>query len=326
MVTKVKIRTEDIIDKSFRFLINPSWYQFTVTFETHLYQQPEYMALFSDSERISFGIARSDQPELLAFISFQLNSGRACSGVGKPFGSLDFSQYINEDVLYRFLLFVEQQLKAIGLQYVEMRLPALAYQPSKVGVWQKVLADRSYRQLEFAVNHHLQVNATPFEQGIHTMEQRRLMKCKKMRFQVEKADSEDLSEIYHFIKACREERGQSLSLSWEEMRTAALAFPQAYLLFKTTLNGALVAAAIVVRVNQRILYNFYPASGLRYQSYSPQVILLEYIYQYAQKHHYEILDLGTSMVAGEPKASLINYKERVGGISTAKLCFDKSLI
>ena len=315
-----------MVHGSFRFVTNPSWEQFAISFETHLYQRPEFTDLAPSNKMVSFGIARSDKPELLGFIAFNLVNGQAGSGFAKPFGGLDYSHSIDPEVLDHFLLFIEEQLKAIAIEKIDMRLPAMVYMPSKISQWSKVLESRHYIRSESVANHHLLVNVESFEYGLHTMERRKLKKSRELGLEVATVALGKLDDVYHFIKACRDERGQSLSLSWPEMNAAALALPQAYILFKATLDNVMVAAAIVVRVNERILYNFYPASALRYQSYSPQVLLLDAIYQYAQKHQYEILDLGTSMVAGEPKANLITFKERVCGIATAKFRYTKSLL
>jgi len=54
-------------------------------------------------------------------------------------------------------------------------------------------------------------------------------------------------------------------------------------------------------------------------------MLMEGIYGWSQKHHVELIDLGTSSLEGQPNFSLLDFKLRLGGNPSSKLTFEKVL-
>jgi hypothetical protein len=88
----------------------------------------------------------------------------------------------------------------------------------------------------------------------------------------------------------------------------------------------LAAASISIRVSKRIVYNFYSAHPRKFDFLSPVVMLIKGMYGWSQKHHIELIDLGTSTLAGQPNFSLLDFKLRLSGRPATKLTFEKALM
>ena len=96
------------------------------------------------------------------------------------------------------------------------------------------------------------------------------------------------------------------------------AAPEQYPLFAVWNRDEMIAACICVTARENTVYAFYPAYAAHYHTYSPMVMLYEGMYHYCQQSGMSLLDLGTSMLEGGPNQNLIRFKERLGGIYSAK--------
>jgi hypothetical protein len=71
-----------------------------------------------------------------------------------------------------------------------------------------------------------------------------------------------------------------------------------------------------------VLYNFYPASPLAYNSFSPVVLLNEGLHAFGRASGLALLDLGTSTLPTGLNSSLLQFKRHLGGILSLKLSFE----
>jgi hypothetical protein len=131
---------------------------------------------------------------------------------------------------------------------------------------------------------------------------------------------------YEFIRACRQERGQELSLPFERVQELFRRFPKEHFLFSVRQpNGEWAALTIAIQVNNEVLYNFYPASPLRCNLLSPVVMLNEGLHAFAQASGLAVLDLGTSSLDTGPNVSLLRFKRHLGGVAGLRLSWRKQL-
>ena len=135
-----------------------------------------------------------------------------------------------------------------------------------------------------------------------------------------------LPAAYEFIRACRQERGQLLSMSLERVQELFRHFPKEHFLFSVRQpDGEWAALTVAIRVSEKVLYNFYPASPLRCNAFSPVVLLNEGLHAFAQASDMAVLDLGTSTLDSGPNASLLRFKRHLGGVAGLRLSWEKQL-
>ena len=168
------------------------------------------------------------------------------------------------------------------------------------------------------------VDPKTFEKKIAASQRQKLRKCEK-RFTVNHVKLTELKNIYGFISACRHERNQSLSMTFTQLQKVSDRLPKSFLLFQVVDEQEMVAAAIVIKVSENILYTFYYSHEKKFNRISPVVFLISGIYRYAQEHGFVQIDLGTSMVNGGINRPLLQFKKSIGGQPSNKYIFDKIL-
>ena len=165
---------------------------------------------------------------------------------------------------------------------------------------------------------------TPLEANLHHSEKRRLRKCLRAGFIFEENMAIDLLGVYEFIRESRLSRGYTLSLDWDSFQRLFHYFPDACKVFSVKDKEHCVAMTVAIVVNQQTLYNFYPASELAYQHFSPMVLLTQGLYTYCQERAIRLLDLGTAMLGpGKPNYGLMRFKQNLGAETSLKLSFEK---
>ncbi|KAA0989656.1 GNAT family N-acetyltransferase [Dyadobacter aurulentus] len=171
-------------------------------------------------------------------------------------------------------------------------------------------------------NHYIPISATDFYKQIHLSEKRRLRKSLNAGFQAGLEPKISSREAYHFLKECRVHNGYSMPVSEDELHMLMQKFPENFLIFTVTSGASVIAMIITVKVSKSILYNFLSSYLPDYGSFSPIVLLVQTIYEFAQQNGFKILDLGTSQNhLGAPKESLSRFKSNLGGLICPKITY-----
>ncbi|TGE04130.1 hypothetical protein [Hymenobacter fodinae] len=240
-----------------------------------------------------------------------------------PFGSAQLLPGLPAEVVSSFLAVIESQLTARGVQRFQIRSYPLGYDEAGSALLTQALTQLGFRITHTELNNHLPL-AEEFTSRLHPSEKRRLRKCEQHGFQFEQEPPLLLPLAYEFLSRCRQEKGQQLSLPLERLQELFRLFPQHYFLFSVrNPAGEWVALTVAIRVNSEVLYNFYPASPLAYNAFSPVVLLNAGLHAFGKASGMRLLDLGTSMLPEGPNYSLLQFKRHLGGVLSLKLTFEK---
>jgi hypothetical protein len=289
--------------------------------------RPEHQALQPAGSVLSFYLeeAASDSTVAQLHVALHPAARQACSPAQAPFGAVQMAPHLGRAHLHAFLDAVEQQLAQRGFQQLHLRSYPFAYDPAGAAALAETLRQRSYRVALAEQNYHLDP-ARDYEAHLHPSERRRLHKCRRHGLHVEQEPPFLLPAAYDFIQACRRERGQELSLPLARVQELFQRFPREHFLFSVRQpDGEWAALTVAIRVHERVLYNFYPASPLRCNSLSPVVLLNEGLHAFARASSLAVLDLGTSTLDTGPNASLLRFKRHLGGVAGLRLSWEKAL-
>jgi len=296
-------------------------------YKTFLFNSLSYLAFnYCEDDLFSFFLVSHPQKEVLGEIHFVREKKKTATSLPRsPFGSLDFKNGLDVVLIMKFMRKLTNWLTQRGFKHIRIRHYPAGYRPGKSKIFMFALQKLDYTISEVVPNHHINTDAYGLESKFHNMEIRRLQKCRNADMICKEVPLKKMRDIYNFIKSCRDERGHDLSLSFERLHLLVQQFPERYKLFEVVHQGEVIAATIAVKVSDDILYNFYPASSIRFNNYSPMVLLISYMYDYARNNDFNMIDLGTSSLKNGHNFSLIAFKERVGGQATLKYTFEKSL-
>lgn len=262
----------------------------------------------------------------LAVFEGETDEGRiARSPWQAPFGAVQAAEELPDAVLRVFMEVVEQQLAGRGVRQLTLRPHAFAYQPQASARLTQVLTARGYAVELAELNMHLPLQQS-YAAHLHPSERRRLLKCERHGLRFEQEPPLLLPLAYEFLRRCREEKGQTLSMPLERLQELFQKFPRQHFLYSVRdAQGEWAALTVVIQVSDDVLYNFYPASPLAYNSLSPVVLLNAGLHAFGQASGMRLLDLGTSTLPTGLNHSLLRFKRHLGGVPSLKLTFTKTL-
>lgn len=299
---------------------------YSFNFENYLFNKVRHIHTQGLERRTDYLLVNHFKKRIEAKIHFLLHEATAWSPYKSLFGSFELNPRLGSALLADFAGFIEKDLRDKGMRRIRITHHATAYAPQKSEKVKKVLLEHGYELVWVAKNHHIPVNTSTYAEKIHSMERRRLVKCRKMGLKFHREPAVELPRIYDIIQQSRKEQGLVPSLSEKKLQQYLEDFGQDFALFTVKDDQTIYAATITIRVHRNILYNFLPASPKRYHQFSPTVLLMEGLYNYCKEHNYEMLDWGVSTTAdGNDQDSLIRFKERMGGIASEKWRFEKVL-
>ena len=299
-----------------------------LAFESFLYLRPEHQRLPADAGPVlSFYLEDAAAGRTVAqlHVALDVAAATARSPAQAPFGAVQLAAGLAPAALQPLLAEAEALLRRRGLRRMQLRGYPFAYDPAGAATLAEALCRRGYRVALAEQNYHLDP-ARDYESHLHPSERRRLHKCRRHGLHFEQEPPFLLPAAYEFIRACRQERGQALSLSLERVQQLFKAFPREHFLFSVRQpDGEWAALTVAIRVSERVLYNFYPASPLRCNALSPVVLLNEGLHAFARASALNVLDLGTSTLDTGPNASLLRFKRHLGGVAGLRLSWEKEL-
>lgn len=294
-------------------------------FETDIFLSQQHLQLQASSGWISFVAINKKSDTVEALVHYHLEARLAKTPYRSPYGSFLFSNNVSLDKLSAFVNFTDQKLKDKGAKSILLRNAPDAYDTEKSERLRNSLFHNGYEVELEEVGTVIPVGKDSFELLLHRSHKKKLKKCREGGFVFQFLSLDHLEEVYDFLKAVREEKNYPLSMSLDEIKRTTNVFPGNYLLSVVTDKEKIIAANISIRVNSRVLYNFYHDHLSLYDAVSPVVLLNEGLYNYCQQHGLTLLDLGTSTINGEPDSELITFKVRLGGQPTRKLTFVKNI-
>ena len=299
-----------------------------LAFESLLYLRPEHQALQAPAGPVlSFYLEDPAAGRTVAQLHVALDEAAdlARSPAQAPFGAAQLAVGLGPAALHQLFDEAESQLARRGMRRLALRSYPFAYAPAGAAALAETLRQRGYRVALAEQNYHLDP-ARSYEAHLHPSERRRLHKCRRHGLHFEQEPPFLLPAAYEFIRACRQERGQALSLPLARVQELFRRFPREHFLFSVRQpDGGWAALTVAIRVSREVLYNFYPASPLRCNALSPVVLLNEGLHAFARASDLSVLDLGTSTLDTGPNDSLLRFKRHLGGVAGLRLSWEKVL-
>jgi hypothetical protein len=292
-------------------------------FDPLIFNLPANLLLQSREGWHSMYAIRTDKKLVRAQVHFHIDNDVATSPYKNPFGSFEFSDAMTPKELFDFIRFVEESLMAKGVKKIIIKSYPQLYHSARTSLLYTFLINHGFIANEAELSACIEVSPSKLFDSLSSWEKRKLRQQKQTDLRFKKLPIDKVRDAYHFIEACRKERGQSLSMTIGQLDAVIKTFPDNFYLFGMFEGQAYAAASIAVRINKSILYNFYSAHPKKYDLISPVVGLIEGMYHFCQEESIQLLDLGTSSLRAKPNFTLLDFKLNLGAKPTPKLTFTK---
>lgn len=295
---------------------------FQWAFDLPLYDHYEFQQINNDLPQRLFYLVESKRKIIHGHLRLALTEGMAISHPSAPFGGLTFSdQATFEDQLF-FVIEVVRLLRTMELnELILHQAPAGTDQLLELSARLEVLG---FETLEERIYQMISLQHS-FADLLHPMEKRKLKKSEEKGFTFDWAPADQLKNVLEFVEQQRSLLGYEFSMNWSQLRDYQKAFPGRYLGARVWHNGHLIAASILVKEREDVLYQFAPAHLRTYNRYSPVVYMTKCISEWAEEQQFQWLNLGTSYLDGVQNDSLFQFKENLGAETFIAASFQKSL-
>lgn len=297
---------------------------FKLDYEISLFNLNEHRLLQSTGEWISYHIIKEKKKIALAGIHFHLSNGIASSPYRSPFGSVDSSPDLEPSVLFRFLQFIESDLRKSGAKTIVIKNPPTLYNPELQTLLQVFLSNLDYHILTAEPGAIFKVDMSGEDLSAN-WEKPKIKQAHDKDLELRHEEIDKLKVVYDFVHNCRVQKGYPSSMTFDDLQRTVNNFPDRFLLSSVCRQGVMVAASICVRCNQQVLYHFYSDHNTSDKSTNPTVFLIRSLYQYCFENGIALFDLGTSSLDGIPNFGLLNFKLGLGTSATTKFTFQKDL-
>lgn len=295
-----------------------------LAFGQFLYNSPSFLKVNNNLPKRDYYLFNRGSNKYEAHVVFSIHGNEALSPLNAPFGGIELSMNISTSALNWFLTNVEHSLLLSGVKEIRVHQAPDNYQANEL--LNDVFLESGYEIIQERVYHGIDINEVPLSEKMESMQRRRLKKCKEAGFPFKKYAKNELAAAFEQIDRWRTAAEKSLSMTWADLHNSSKRNPHAYHAFGIeNEHGLMIAGAIVVRVNEKVIYNFFPAHYDAYNQFSPMVMLMDGIYEWGRKNGYEHYDLGTSYVHKKVNSSLRLFKERMGGKEYTAWSWRKSL-
>jgi Acetyltransferase (GNAT) domain len=292
-------------------------------FEEYLFTEYRHLSQQSDLPLYQFHWIASGNQSIDAQFNVFIDQKKAFSPARATFGGVSFNSELGFASLYEFWRRVELFLENLGIEELTIKMYPQSYQPENSQLLDYVLKLFGYEVLYSDLNFHIPVLNYSYEQNLHQSALRRLKKCLNAGFKVELWQKPQLDFVYEFVKKARERKGFPITMKEQDFQSMFELFPNEYHVLVVKDKENIIALSVIIRINQKIIYSFYPADSADYQQYSPTILLNKGIWEYACEEGAEMLDLGIATESGIPNTGLIRFKENLGAIPSLKLTYSK---
>ena len=288
-----------------------------------LFYKTKYQDLHPTLVYDRFYLLHEPANRIIGQISFEQDNNSRISIAHGTFGSIELNNKTSYSLLSGFFKIVIEYFKEKSVQSIVIRHYPDFYDPDNSPNICSALSHIGFHIKTIDINHHLDTQNNSFSDLINKMEKRQLRRCMDKELKFNQGNFSDAERVYERISAFRKAKSIPLTYSWQDFKNCLEKMPDHYSVFYVTDNiQEIIAATLLVRITDKILYYFFPADNPDRKSISPMLFLMNGIYSYAYEHHYQYIDLGVSSANGKPQPGLIQFKENIGGKPSTRLTFE----
>ncbi|MCH8317733.1 MAG: GNAT family N-acetyltransferase [Bacteroidetes bacterium] len=314
------------------------------TFPVFLFNKASHLKFQPNENLVTFNLVNNNINKIEAIFNLFVDGNAGCSPYKSSFGSVEFDSTLSLENLNAFIEKINKWAVEKRLKSLVIKSYPFCYAPENSILLTNCFINQGYKIVNAELNQHIQISDLKFEilDLFHLSEKRRLKKCEKAGFTFQqeicsgrafcrdvacnvstKCPSITLKNVYEFVKKARKRQGHPLTMSYEALAEMFHHFPNEYQIFTVRDKENIAALTVTIKINKKILYNFYPADSHQYKNFSPMVMLVKGLYDHCVKNGFKLLDLGISTVNSKPNYGLINFKKNIGAENSLKLTFGK---
>ncbi len=223
-----------------------------------------------------------------------------------------------EELLEQVLLYV----KAHDIELIEIKCYPEIYAPQQASIVSNILDEAG-----FSIEYRDVTQVILLNENLNLYSDRKRMIKGSIEhlFEFKELNLGSLPEAYDLFLKSRHSKGYPVTMSLKDFFDEFSRFPMHYKLFGVLDRDRLIAASVVILINDEIIYYFFSGDDLDYRKQSPTTYLVYNLYQFAKKANFKFIDMGISTDKGILNQGLYNFKKSFGTVDSLKLTFIKNV-
>jgi hypothetical protein len=291
-----------------------------------IFNTSKFFSLHKNGSALYFQLCLGKPRQSVGVVHFtEVEPGHFRSPRRGTFGGFEFNRPMRLEVIERFVDEVEQVLKQNGARQIELLDPPANFDAFNPGVLANVLGRRGYVPRTPDLAYLLRIDGAPLWEKMKPSRRQRIHRCERQGITAGQVRPDRHKEVYDVIVANRNTRHFPVTMTYEAIEEMVQAFPDRILFFGAFDGSTMIASSICVKVSSSVLYVFYWGDRPGYEQLSPVTLLAQFIYDYAQRARFNVIDFGTATHEGEPIYGLINFKREIGCFPSPKPTYVKLL-
>ncbi|WP_296622481.1 GNAT family N-acetyltransferase [Marivirga sp.] len=249
-------------------------------------------------------------------MTFSIIDKKAISPYRAPLGGLNQVGELPIEIIEEFIYFTQQKLKNEGISLVVLNFAPFCYSHRLKKQIQTFLKC-GWEIDNSDVGLFLELKNKSYWQSIDPGSKNRLNKAKKAGFYCKKIHVDELDSAYKILVSNRIRNDFPITMKFEDLNFMCQNFKE-YELFAAYDDEKMISMAVCIQVSDKISYLFYLADLHEYRSFSPNILMLNYIYDHYLEAGFEILDLGVVSEKSVINRGLFDFKKNLGGSTSKK--------
>lgn len=316
--------TESYHDDQYRIVVNPSASSRCLFNKTHFIQHQNSV---QGSRTLVFSLVRQSDNTRLATLDFSQkeNSEQWFSPVTGAFSHMDAVKSLT---FAEAELFIAQICQYLCQHYDAVkfiwRLPPLYFDAQNTNKWFNALLRLGWTISQNDLNFHLTPGETKtFRSGLGKSKRNELNRLARNPALFYIADRiEEIREIYRVISENHAAQGFPMTMTLNALLELRDVVKDDIIFCGIKRDEHLLAGAILLRLDEQSLYIFNWGENPENRHETPVTRLAEVLYEFAQNHHYQFLDIGISTENSFPNQGLVNFKSNIGCDITQKFTLE----
>ena len=280
-----------------------------------IFQSPEFVYRDKSNSILSF-----EEDDCAIF--FSKENKKITSLARSPFGSFSLPDNGRIKTIRSLVGKVLSHCKTNEIRSIEIKCYPEIYSTEKSEMINEVLTEAGFAIKYKDITQILKVDQ---ELRLNRLRTRKLRQCEGAGFVFAELNSDKLGDAHELFAQSRKDKGYPVTMKLSDFKDEFSRFPSCYKLYGVSDGHVLIAAGVVITVNDEILYYFFGGHSQKYDDESPSTFLVYNLFQEARKKKIKRIDLGISTDKGELNLGLYNYKKSFGAFDSFKLTFEMNL-
>lgn len=261
--------------------------------------------------------------KIRAFFTAGKKENRLIAPYSSPFSMIEFKKSCTIEDIDNYVKELDLYMLQNELDEIEVTLPPMFYDETNITKVLSAFLRDGYSIVENQINYQIFINSE--EEYLNSLQRnakKNLNHALTVNYVLSHCESNEEKELaYEIIKKNRESKGYRLSMSLQQvMDTIRHVEHDFFVLYKDEIP---VASAIIFRVTEDVYQVVYWGDIPGYSEDRPINFLAYKLFQYYLSKNIRVLDIGPSMLDGEPNYGLCDFKESIGCDASSKFIVSK---